>query len=222
MSHKSPIEAKRHSLAHLLAAAVLELYPRALRTIGPAIDDGFYYDFDFGEAKVAEADLAKIEQKMLELLPSWHGFERAEYSTAEANKMFHDNPYKLELIEEFSKDDQTLTCYTAGEFTDLCRGGHAEDMKEIKADSWKLDRVAGAYWRGNEKNKMLTRIYGLAFDTKAELGAYLKQREEAAKRDHRKLGKELGLFTFSDYVGPGLPLWLPKGAVLADELEKLA
>jgi len=218
----SSIEAKRHSLAHLLAAAVLELWPHAKRTIGPAIDDGFYYDFDFGESKVTEADLAKIEAKMLEILPSWTKFRRAEHTVAEVKLMFKDNPYKLELIDEFSREGQTLTTYTSGNFTDLCRGGHIESMQEIKAGSWRLDRIAGAYWRGDEKNKMLTRIYGLAFDTKKELEDYLAQRQEAQKRDHRKLGKELKLFTFSDYVGPGMPLWLPKGAVIADELEKLA
>ena len=218
----SSLEAKRHSLAHLLAAAVIDLYPKAKRTIGPAIDDGFYYDFDFGKDKVNEEDLARIEDKMKQLLPTWQGFEHSEHSVAEVKKMFKDNPYKLELIDEFSADGQKLSTYTSGEFTDLCRGGHTDDMKDIKADSWQLDRLAGAYWRGNEKNKMLTRIYGLAFDTKKELDDYLKQREEAAKRDHRKLGKELKLFTFSDYVGPGLPLWLPYGAVLAEELEKLA
>lgn len=217
----STIEAKRHSLAHLLAAAVLELWPKALRTIGPAIDDGFYYDFDFGADKISEADLARIETKMRELMPTWVDFSRAEHSPAEAKKLFADNSYKLELIDEFSSDDQKLTCYTSGNFTDLCRGGHVNKMKEIKSESWKLDRIAGAYWRGDEKNKMLTRIYGLAFEGKADLDAYLAQREEAAKRDHRKLGKELKLFTFSDLVGPGLPLWLPKGTVLADELEKL-
>ncbi len=222
----STIEAKRHSLAHLLAAAVAELYPEAKRTIGPAVDDGFYYDFDFGAQKVTEADLTKIEEKMRELLPTWNEFTRAEHSASDVKKMFAFNPYKLELIEEFSKDGQTLTCYTsgppAGAFTDLCRGGHVERMKDIKSASWKLDRIAGAYWRGDEKNKMLTRIYGLAFEGKAELAAYLAQHEEALKRDHRKLGKELKLFTFSDLVGPGLPLWLPRGAVIADELEKLA
>jgi threonyl-tRNA synthetase len=218
----STLEAKRHSLAHLLAAAITELYPEAKRTIGPAIDDGFYYDYDFGNQKITEADLVKIEEKMRELAPTWNEFTRAEHSVAEVKKMFADNPYKLELIEEFSKDGQTLTCYTSGTFTDLCRGGHVERMKDIKSASWKLDRIAGAYWRGDEKNKMLTRIYGLAFEGKAELDAYLAQREEALKRDHRKLGRELKLFTFSDYVGPGLPLWLPNGAVVADELEKLA
>ncbi len=218
----SSLEVKRHSLAHLLAAAVLELYPQTKRAIGPAIDDGFYYDFDFGDIKISESDLPEIQKKMLELLPSWQNFEREEISSTEAQKIFRDNPYKLELIEELSSEGQTLSIYTSGTFTDLCRGGHTENMAEIAEGSWQLDRIAGAYWRGNEKNKMLTRIYGLAFETKKELDNYLKQRAEAAKRDHRKLGKELKLFTFSDYVGPGLPLWLPAGAVLTEELEKLA
>ena len=220
------LEAKRHSLAHLLAAAVLELYPQAKRTIGPAIDDGFYYDFDFGEVKIGEEDLKRIEAKMHELLPTWHNFERAELSATEVKELFHDNQYKLELIDEFAQEGQQLSTYTSGPptggFTDLCRGGHVDKMKEIKADSWKLDRLAGAYWRGDEKNKMLTRIYGLAFDSKSELEEYLQMRAEAQKRDHRKLGKELKLFAFSDYVGPGLPLWLPHGAVIAEELERLA
>lgn len=217
----SSLEAKRHSLAHLLAAAVLELYPSALNTIGPAIDDGFYYDFDFGEIKITADDLIRIEQKMLELLPNWHDFKRQEVSVTEAKKMFKNNPYKLELIEEFAQSGQPLSIYTSGTFTDLCRGGHVEKMADIAPGSWKLDRLAGAYWRGNEKNKMLTRIYGLAFENQPALLDYLKLRAEAAERDHRKLGKELKLFTFSDYVGPGLPLWLPHGAAIADELEKL-
>lgn len=216
------LEAKRHSLAHLLAAAVLEIYPQAKRAIGPSIDTGFYYDFDFGETKITDADLVTIEKKMLEILPTWAGFMRSEHQAEEVKKIFNDNTYKLELIDEFSREGQTLSTYTSGKFTDLCRGGHAENMSDIKKGSWKLDRLAGAYWRGDEKNKMLTRIYGLAFENKDELTTYLAQREEAAKRDHRKLGKELNLFAFSDYVGPGLPLWLPKGAVLAEELEKLA
>ncbi|HAO81167.1 TPA: threonine--tRNA ligase [Candidatus Veblenbacteria bacterium] len=214
----SSLEAKRHSLAHLLAAAVIDLYPKAKRTIGPAIDDGFYYDFDFGKDKVNEEDLARIEDKMKQLLPTWQGFEHSEHSVAEVKKMFKDNPYKLELIDEFSADGQKLSTYTSGEFTDLCRGGHTDDMKDIKADSWQLDRLAGAYWRGNEKNKMLTRIYGLAFENKKELDAYITQREEAEKRDHKKLGKELGLLMFHE-TAPGMPYWLPKGLILYKELE---
>lgn len=215
----SALEAKRHSLAHLLAAAVIELYPKALRTLGPAIDDGFYYDFDFGGEKITEADLARIEQKMQELLPTWQGFERREHTAKELRALFGDNQYKLELIDEFATSDEALTTYSSGTFTDLCRGGHVTSMSEIKTGSWRLDRVAGAYWRGNEKNKMLTRIYGLAFETKQELDAYLEQRAEAKKRDHKVLGPQLDLFTFSELVGPGLPLWTPKGTLMRTLLD---
>jgi len=213
---------KRHTLAHLLAAAVLELYPEAKNTIGPAINNGFYYDFD--NLKISDADLPKIEKKMLELLPSWKKFEHKEVSAGEAREFFKSNPYKLELINELEKAGEKITFYTcgslAGEFTDLCRGGHIENpSKDIKDGSWKLDRIAGAYWRGDEKNKMLTRIYGLAFETKKELENYEKQIVEVEKRDHKKLGKELDLFTFSDLVGAGLPLWTPKGTLLRDLLE---
>lgn len=215
----STIEQKRHSLAHLLAAAVLMIWPEAKRTIGPAIEEGFYYDFDFGETKISDHDLKRIEQKMKELIKSWTTFEKQEISQKEAVLMFKDNPYKLELIAEFAGDGQTLTAYTSGEFTDLCRGGHTENMKEIESGSWQLDRIAGAYWRGDEKNKMLTRIYGLAFGTKTELTDYLKMREEAKKRDHKILGPALDLFVFSDLVGGGLPLWTPKGTLVRDLLD---
>lgn len=211
----------RHSLAHLLAAAVLKLRPNAKRTIGPAIDNGFYYDFDFSEP-INEADLLNIEKEMKRLVKSWTKFERHEVTVDEARKEFADNPYKLELIDEFSNEGQTLSIYQSGDFRDLCRGGHAQNLDKIDPESFKLDKLAGAYWRGSEKNKMLTRVYGLAFASKQELEDYLKMREEGEKRDHRKLGKELELFTFSDAIGPGLPLWLPKGTVLRDELEKLA
>ena len=209
----------RHSLAHLLAAAVLELYPETKNTIGPAIENGFYYDFEFQEP-ISENDLQKIEEKMRELLKGWNSFERKEVTPAEAKRHFAENPYKLELIEEFSKEGKTLSLYTSGGFTDLCRGGHVDDVKkEIKPDAFKLDRIAGAYWRGNEKNKMLTRIYGLAFASKKELDDYLALIEEAKKRDHKKLGPELDLFTFSELVGSGLPLWTPKGTLLRNLLD---
>ena len=217
----STLDAKRHSLAHLLAAAVLELWPDAKRTIGPAVDNGFYYDFDFS-SPIKEDDLPKITAKMRELLPSWNKFVHQEVSPDEARIAFQNNEYKRELIDEIVNKAEPVTLYTCGKFTDLCRGGHVKDMSQIQSESWKLDRLAGAYWRGDENNKMLTRIYGLAFATKPELDDYLVQQEEAKKRDHRKLGKELKLFTFSDYVGPGLPLWLPYGTVLTEELEKLA
>ncbi len=208
----------RHSAAHLLAAAVLQLYPEAKLTIGPAIDTGFYYDIDFPEA-ISDKDLPKIEQKMRELVKKWDGFERIEVSKEEAKERFKDNPYKLELIEEHSGNGEKLTLYKSGEFVDLCKGGHVGNPKE-QLRHFKLLNIAGAYWRGDEKNKMLTRIYGTAFPTKEELEDHLKRQEEAKKRDHKKLGKELDLFVFSELVGKGLPLWTPKGATIRRELER--
>lgn len=211
---------KRHTLAHLLAAAVLELYPNAKRTIGPAIDDGFYFDFEFPGEKPSEDDLKRIEETMRDILPTWTGFVRTEHDAAEAKAQFADNPYKQELIEEFTKDGQKVSFYTSGTYSDLCRGGHAENpSQEIAPDSFELSRIAGAYWRGDEKNAMLTRIYGLAFDTKEELDAYKLQREEAQARDHKKLGKELDLFLIDEKVGKGLPLWTPKGTAVKFEME---
>ena len=216
------LAAKRHTLAHLLAAAVLELYPEALPTIGPAIDNGFYYDFEFSKP-IAEADLKDIEKRMRKLLPSWKEMTGKEVSATEARATFVGNPYKLELIDELAAKNEKITLYTAGHFTDLCRGGHAENpSKEIPADSFKLNRLAGAYWRGNEANTQLTRIYGLAFATKAELDAYETMMKEAEKRDHRKLGKEMEIFAFDEDVGPGLALWLPNGGAITEELERLA
>lgn len=207
---------KRHTLAHLLGASVLELYPGSKLTLGPAVDNGFYYDVDV-TGKITDADLPKIEAKMREFLPSWNAFTRKEVTGDEALTHYKENEYKKEIIEQYKNDG--LTFYTSGNFTDLCRGGHVENpAKEIDPNGFKLDRVAGAYWRGDEKNKMLTRIYGLAFNTKADLDAYILQQEEAKKRDHRKLGKELGLFVFSDLVGPGLPLWTPKGTLIRELL----
>src|SRR3989344_1539085 len=212
----------RHTLAHLLAAAVLELFPETKPTIGPAIDNGFYYDFEF-KTPITEKNLKDIEKKMHKLLPSWKEMAGKEVSEREARNLFKDNPYKLELIDEIIDKGEKITLYTAGKFTDLCRGGHNENpAKEIPSDSFKLSRLAGAYWRGDEKNTQLTRIYGLAFATKEELDAYETMMKEAEKRDHRRLGKELDIFEFDDDVGPGLPLWLPNGAVLIEELEKLA
>jgi len=212
---------KRHSLAHLLAAAVLELYPEAKNTIGPAIDNGFYYDFD--NLKISDTDLPRIEEKMRELLPSWTKFSHKAMEANEAKAANEANHYKLELINELEKTGEKITFYTCGNFTDLCRGGHVENpSKEIKPDSWKLSRIAGAYWWGDEKNKMLTRIYGLAFETKKELADYEKQIAEAEKYDHRKLGQQLEIFMFDEDVGPGLPLWLPNGVIIIEELEKLA
>src|SRR3989338_6296535 len=194
MSDNEHLSHIRHSLAHLLAASVRELYPGAKNAIGPSVDDGFYQDFELPQP-ISDKDLGKIAQKMREKIKGWTTFERAEVTTAEAKKEFAWNEYKTELIEEFSKDGKKLTFYTVDGFIDLCKGGHVESpAREIPKDAWKLDRIAGAYWRGDEKNKMLTRIYGLAFESKDALDAYLKQREEAEKRDHKKLGRELDLF----------------------------
>ena len=214
---------KRHTLAHLLAAAVLDLRPDSKNTIGPAIDTGFYYDFEFS-TPLSDKDLKDIEKKMRKFLPSWKEFTHKEVSAVEAREIFRGNPYKLELIEEIVSKGEKITLYTCGsgdtEFTDLCRGGHSENpAKEISPDSFKLSHIAGAYWRGDEKNTMLTRVYGLAFDTKEELDGHLSRLEEAKKRDHRKLGKEMKLFTVSDLIGPGLPLIQPKGMVIRTELE---
>lgn len=213
------IEHIRHTLAHLLAAAVSELYPGVKLTIGPAIDNGFYYDIDFPGAAPGEDDLSKIQKAMRKMLPSWTEFTHTEVSAAEAREAFAGNVYKIELIDEIEKKGETITLYTCGSFTDLCRGGHVEHPnKEISSDAFKLDRIAGAYWRGDEKNKMLTRIYGLAFSTKEELDAYIAQREEAKKRDHRKIAREQDLLVFSDLVGSGMPMYTPKGNLLRNAI----
>lgn len=220
MTDSEQLGALRHSLAHLLAAAALEHYPGAKLTLGPAIDNGFYYDIDFGEAKPGDEDLKKIEKTMRKLLPAWQEFSHREVAQAEAEKIFAGNEYKLELIREIAGRGEKITLYACGGFEDLCRGGHLEHpAKEIPEDAFRLDRIAGAYWRGDEKNPMLTRIYGLAFSSKADLDAYVAQMEEAKKRDHKKLGRELDLFTFSDLVGAGLPLFTPRGTVVRDLLD---
>jgi len=211
----------RHSCAHLLAAAVMELWPHAKRTIGPAIENGFYFDFDFGATKISEADFPALEQKMNELLKSWKGFERHELDAQAAKKEYPDNEFKHELIDEFTADGSKVSFYKSGAYWDLCRGEHVEHPRNA-LKHFKLLSVAGAYWRGNEKNKMLTRIYGTCFPTKKELDAHLHMLEEAKKRDHRKIGQDLDLFTFADEVGPGLPLWKPKGTTIREELETWA
>lgn len=208
----------RHSLAHLLAAAVMQLHPDAKRTIGPAIDNGFYFDFEFSKP-ISDDDLPTIEAKMREILPTWQTFERSELTADEAKKEYPGNDYKHELINEFTADGSTVSFYKSGDYWDLCRGGHAENMQSIDPDSFKLTKLAGAYWRGDEKNKMLTRIYGLAFATKAELEAHILALEEAKKRDHKVLGPQLDLFVFSELVGAGLPLWTPKGTLLRTLLD---
>ncbi len=212
------LEKNRHSLAHILAHAVKELYPEALFGMGPAIENGFYYDFD--NVKISEEDFPKIEEKMRNLINKNLSFEKQVISKEEAKKIFKDEPYKLEMINDI--EDDTVSIYKSGDFTDLCSGPHVENSKEIALDSFKLDRVAGAYFKGSEANKMLQRVYGLAFLKKEELDDYLEKREEAEKRDHRKIGKTLKLFMFDDEVGQGLPLYLPKGGMLRHLLMNFA
>ena len=206
-----------HSSAHLMAEAVEQLYPGVKFGIGPDIENGFYYDIDFGENAVSDADLSKIEKKMQELAKQKQTYSRREVSKQEAIDFFTQkgDEYKLELINEL--EDGEITFYESGTFTDLCRGPHLPNTGQIKAI--KLLSIAGAYWRGDENRKQLTRIYGITFPKKKELTEYLEMLEEAKKRDHRKLGKELDIFTFSQRVGMGLPLWMPKGAELRSRLE---
>ena len=206
-----------HSSAHLMAEALEFHFPGVKLAIGPPVNSGFYYDVDFMDHTISEKDLEKIEQKMKELAKAKNPFIRQEISKADAVAYFTEkqDPYKLELLSEL--EDGTITFYTQGNFTDLCRGPHIPDTGFIKAV--KLTAIAGAYWRGDEKNKQLTRIYGVTFPKQAELTEHLEKLEEAKRRDHRKLGKELELFTFSQKVGQGLPLWLPKGAALRERLE---
>lgn len=209
-----------HSSAHLMAEAIESLYPGVKFWVGPPIEKGFYYDMDFGDQSVSETDLEKIEQKMKELAKQNNAYTRTEISKSDAIKYFKDkgDQYKLDLLQNL--EDGNITFYTQGHFTDLCRGPHIPGTGAIKAI--KLTGIAGAYWKGDEKNKMLTRIYGVTFPNQKELDEYLFMVEEAKKRDHRKLGKELGIFTIDEEVGPGLPLWLPNGTVIIEELEKLA
>lgn len=215
---KASLEEIRHSLAHLLGAAVLDLYPGSKLTLGPAIDDGFYYDIDV-TGKISEEDLPKIEDKMRELLKEWKNFEGKELTKEEALEKFAGNQYKEELVREISEKGEKITIYKSGDFEDLCRGGHVSNIKDIDPKAFKLRGVAGAYWRGDEKNAMLTRIYGYAFYSKKELDEYIVMLEEARKRDHKKIGPELDLFTFSSLVGSGLPLWTPRGTLLRDLLD---
>lgn len=207
----------RHSMAHIMAKAIKELYPSVKLAIGPAIDNGFYYDVD--GVSISESDFSKIESKMKDILMLNEDFKRVEVSRLEALALFADQPYKLELINEL-KDGEIITVYYTGEdFYDLCRGPHVENTKYLRGFSFKLNKVAGAYWRGNEKNKMLTRIYAYGFLDKNDLKECLRLEEEAKQRDHRKIGKELGIFMINDLVGKGLPMWLPNGFVLRRELQ---
>ena len=213
---ETELEKMRHTLSHVLAAAVKELYPTAKFGIGPAIENGFYYDIDFGDTKISDTDLSKIEKKMRGLISRKLKMTKREATKTEALNWARDNKqdYKIELIEELP-DSEKITFYDMGDvFTDLCKGPHVDDLS--KTGPFKLIRVAGAYWRGDEKREMLTRIYGVAFATEEELDEYLKRQEEAKARDHRKLGKELDLFCFSDLVGAGLPLFTPRGTELRE------
>jgi threonyl-tRNA synthetase len=213
----SHVEEIRHSLSHLLAAAVLELYPGTKNTTGPAIENGFYEDFDTS-APITSDDLPRIEAHMHKLLKTWGLFERREVNAEQARSQFAWNPYKLELIEDFAKENKQLTFYTSGKFIDLCRGGHVENAREINPKAFTLTKVSGAYWRGDQAKQQLQRIYGVAFETSEELTAYLTMIKEAKRLDHRRLGQELDLFVFSELVGAGLPLFTPRGTVLREEL----
>ncbi len=221
----------RHSTSHILAAAVLEMFPKAKFGIGPTIENGFYYDFD--NITISETDLPEIEKRMRNLIKKDLKFKKEIISFAEAKKLFKNQPYKLDLIKELQKNKRKISIYKTLEpvlksyklkaksyFIDLCAGPHVNSTTQINSEAFKLTKIAGAYWRGDEKNKMLTRIYGIAFSTKKELDEYLKMMEEAEKINHRKLGKNLDLFCFSDLVGPGLPLFTPKGVIIIDELKK--
>jgi threonyl-tRNA synthetase len=218
------IETMRHSLSHVMAAAIKNLYAATTTVrfgIGPAIENGFYYDIDFGDLKITDADLPKIEKEMRKIIKAKLPIVRSEKSRDEALAWARENKqkYKVEIIEELPADE-TISFYTLGDFEDLCRGPHVEHTGKVGA--FKLDKIAGAYWRGDEKREMLTRIYGLAFETQEELEAYEKMQEEAKARDHRKLGKELDLFCFSDLVGSGLPMFTPRGTILRDILNDFA
>ncbi len=229
----------RHSAAHIMAQAVLELYPEAKIAIGPPIENGFYYDFDLGKDEVgkprtfAPEDLEKIEKRMRQIIGGKHPFQYRQVSADEAEGLFKDQPYKLELIEGLAKgevdeygnetsEEPVISTYKHDSFEDLCRGPHVENTGQVPPDAFALMSVAGAYWRGDENRPMLQRIYGTAWQNKKQLNEYLNMLEEAKKRDHRKLGKDLEIFMFDEEVGPGLPLWLPRGAIILEELEKLA
>jgi len=222
----------RHSAAHVMAQAVLEVFPLGKYTIGPPVENGFYYDFDLPRTLTPE-DLKKIQKRMRKILGGKHEFVKKVLSADEAREIFKDQPYKLELIEGLEEgvfdeygnpldEKPDISTYTHDTFVDLCRGPHVESTTQINPKAVKLMSIAGAYWRGDENNKQLQRVYGTAWNSKEELDAYLLQLEEAKKRDHRKLGKALDIYTFDEEVGPGLPLWLPNGAVIIEELEQLA
>ena len=206
-----------HSCAHLMAQAVKHLYPDAKFWVGPVIEEGFYYDIDLGDKVLTEDDIAAIEKEMKKLAKDGKRIYREEISKAEALEKFKDDPYKVDLISRMDENDTVISCYTQGDFTDLCRGPHVESVKELK--NFKLLKFSGAYWKGDSKNKMLQRIYGICFDTPERLEEHLKELEEAKERDHRKIGKDLGIYMMSDLVGRGLPMYLPNGFTLWNTLE---
>ena len=206
-----------HSCAHLLAQAVKHLYPHAMYWVGPVIEEGFYYDIDLGDDVIKEEDLEKIEREMKKIAKDGKRIVRHELTKEEALKMFENDPYKIDLIRRMDENDTVISCYTQGDFTDLCRGPHVETVKELKY--FKLLKVSGAYWKGDSKNKMLQRIYGVCFENEEDLKAYLEELEERKNRDHRKIGKDMKIFMTHDLVGQGLPMWLPNGAFIFQTLE---
>ena len=206
-----------HSCAHLLAQAVKHLYKEAKFWVGPVIEEGFYYDIDLGEKTLTDEDLPKIEHEMKKIAKDGKRIVRHELSKEEALTMFKDDPYKLDLISRMDENETTISCYTQGDFTDLCKGPHVDTVKKLKY--FKLIKHSGAYWKGDSKNKMLQRIYGVCFETEEDLNSYLQELEEAKQRDHRKIGKEQELFMTHELVGSGMPLWLPNGALIRHELE---
>lgn len=218
---KQDLELLRHSCAHLLAKAVKTLYPGAKNAIGPAVKNGFYQDFDMGRNKISAEDLPKIEAKMREILPAWKKFTYKQVTLAEAKKLFKDNPYKVEMASQFAEEGKKLTVNDPGDFLDLCKMTHVDNPAQ-EMRHFKLLSVAGAYWHGDAKNKMLTRIYGTAFFSQKQLEEYLKKLERQKLNDHRKLGAQLEIFTTSGAVGPGLILWLPKGQIIKEQLENWA
>ena len=206
-----------HSGAHLLAQAVKHLYPNALFWVGPVIDEGFYYDIDLGDIKLNDEDLVSIEKEMKKISKDGKRIIREELTRSEALEKFKNDPYKIDLINNMDEDNTIISCYTQGDFTDLCRGPHVDTVKELKY--FKLIKFSGAYWKGNAKNKMLQRIYGVCFKTEEDLNKYLEELEERKNRDHRKIGKDLGIYFIDDLVGKGLPMYLPNGFILWNELE---
>ena len=206
-----------HSCAHLLAQAIKHLYPNALFWVGPVVEEGFYYDIDLGDITITEENFPEIEKEMKKLAKDGKRIVRQEVSKEEALEMFKNDPYKLDLISRMDEDNTVISCYTQGDFTDLCRGPHVDTVKELKY--FKLLKVSGAYWKGDANNKMLQRIYGICFDAQEDLDEHLKELEEAKQRDHRKLGKDLGIYMMSDLVGRGLPMYLPNGFILWNNLE---